>query len=148
MQNFCLTILTFRVTSTPLTFCVSRDLKFSQSQFQAADENVQSMFYFVSDSNSGGEFEINGVNEKIPASYNQSANVKKMVSKALFLVFSINLILRSYSEFEAAAPLILVVELMEDVIMKKRSSYFDVFYFRFSVCIYDVCGLLDFLNFA
>ena len=33
-----------------------------------ADENVQSMFYFVSDSNSGGEFEINGVNEKIPAS--------------------------------------------------------------------------------
>ena len=29
MQNFCLTILTFRVTFTPLTFCVSRDLKFS-----------------------------------------------------------------------------------------------------------------------
>ena len=29
MQNFCLTGLTFRVTVTPLTFCVSRDLKFS-----------------------------------------------------------------------------------------------------------------------
>ena len=39
MQNFCLTILTFRVTFTPLTFCVSRDLKFSQSQYQAAELN-------------------------------------------------------------------------------------------------------------
>ena len=39
MQIFRLTILTFRVTSTPLTFCVSRDLKFSQSQFQAAEFN-------------------------------------------------------------------------------------------------------------
>ena len=29
MQNFCLTVLTFRVTFTPLTFCDSRDLKFS-----------------------------------------------------------------------------------------------------------------------
>ena len=29
MQNFRLTILTLRVTFTPLTFCVSRDLKFS-----------------------------------------------------------------------------------------------------------------------
>ena len=29
MQNFRLTILTFRVTFTPLIFCVSRDLKFS-----------------------------------------------------------------------------------------------------------------------
>ena len=29
MQNFCLTVLTFRVTFTPVTFCVSRDLKFS-----------------------------------------------------------------------------------------------------------------------
>ena len=29
MQNFRLTILTFRVTFTPLTFCVSRDLKLS-----------------------------------------------------------------------------------------------------------------------
>ena len=29
MQNFCLTILTFRVTFTPWTFCFSRDLKFS-----------------------------------------------------------------------------------------------------------------------
>ena len=29
MQHFCLTILTFRVTFRPLTFCVSRDLKFS-----------------------------------------------------------------------------------------------------------------------
>ena len=29
MLNFCLTVLTFRVTFTPLTFCVSRDLKFS-----------------------------------------------------------------------------------------------------------------------
>ena len=29
MQNFCLMLLTFRVTVTPLTFCVSRDLKFS-----------------------------------------------------------------------------------------------------------------------
>ena len=39
MQNFRLTILTFRVTFTPLTFCISRDLKFSQSQFQAAELN-------------------------------------------------------------------------------------------------------------
>ena len=39
MQNFCLMVLTFRVTFTPLTFCVSRDLKFSQSQFQAAELN-------------------------------------------------------------------------------------------------------------
>ena len=29
MQNFRLTILTFRATFTPLSFCVSRDLKFS-----------------------------------------------------------------------------------------------------------------------
>ena len=29
MQNFRLTILIFRVNFTPLTFCVSRDLKFS-----------------------------------------------------------------------------------------------------------------------
>ena len=29
MQNFRLTVSTFRVTFTPLTFCVSRDLKFS-----------------------------------------------------------------------------------------------------------------------
>ena len=29
LQNFRLTVLTFRVTFTPLTFCVSRDLKFS-----------------------------------------------------------------------------------------------------------------------
>ena len=29
MQNFCLTILTFRVTFTPLSFWISRDLKFS-----------------------------------------------------------------------------------------------------------------------
>ena len=29
MQNFPSTILTSRVTSTPVTFCVSRDLKFS-----------------------------------------------------------------------------------------------------------------------
>ena len=29
MQSFRLTFLTFRVTFTPLTFCVSRDLKFS-----------------------------------------------------------------------------------------------------------------------
>ena len=29
MQNFCLTILTFRVTFLPLTFTVSHDLKFS-----------------------------------------------------------------------------------------------------------------------
>ena len=29
MQNVCLTLLNFRVTFTPLTFCVSRDLKFS-----------------------------------------------------------------------------------------------------------------------
>ena len=29
MLNFCLTVLTYRVTSTPLTFRVSRDLKFS-----------------------------------------------------------------------------------------------------------------------
>ena len=28
MQNFRLTVLTFRVTFKPLTFCVSRDLKF------------------------------------------------------------------------------------------------------------------------
>ena len=38
MQNFCLTILTLRVTFTPLTFCVSRDLKFSLNhKFQAAE---------------------------------------------------------------------------------------------------------------
>ena len=29
MQNFCLTVLSFRVTFTPFTFCVLRDLKFS-----------------------------------------------------------------------------------------------------------------------
>ena len=29
IQNFRLTILTFRLTFTPLTFCASRDLKFS-----------------------------------------------------------------------------------------------------------------------
>ena len=39
MQKFCLAVLTFRVTFTPLTFCVARDLKFSQSQFQAAELN-------------------------------------------------------------------------------------------------------------
>ena len=39
MQNFCLTLLTFRLTFTPLTFCVSRDLKFFQSQYQAAELN-------------------------------------------------------------------------------------------------------------
>ena len=39
MQNFCLTVLTFRVTFTPLTFCISRYLNFSQSQFQAAELN-------------------------------------------------------------------------------------------------------------
>ena len=39
LQNFRLTLLTSRVTFTPLTFCVSRDLKFSQSQFQAAELN-------------------------------------------------------------------------------------------------------------
>ena len=31
MQNFCLAVLTFFLTFTPLTFCVSRDLKFSLS---------------------------------------------------------------------------------------------------------------------
>ena len=39
MPNFRLTILTFGVTFTPLTFRVLRDLKFSQSQFQAAELN-------------------------------------------------------------------------------------------------------------
>ena len=39
MQNFRLTVLTFRVTFTPLTCCVSRDLKFSLNQFQAAELN-------------------------------------------------------------------------------------------------------------
>ena len=40
MQNFCLTVLTFRVTPKPLTFCVLRDLKLSlKSQFQAAKLN-------------------------------------------------------------------------------------------------------------
>ena len=38
MQNFCLAVLTFRVTFTPLTFCVLPDLK-SQPQFQAAELN-------------------------------------------------------------------------------------------------------------
>ena len=39
MQNFRLTILTFRVTFTPSTFCVFRDLNYSQSEFQAAEFN-------------------------------------------------------------------------------------------------------------
>ena len=39
VQNFHLTVLTFRVTCTPLTFCVSRDLKCSQSQFQTDELN-------------------------------------------------------------------------------------------------------------
>ena len=33
MQNFRLKILTFRVTLTSLTFCVSRDLKFSLNHY-------------------------------------------------------------------------------------------------------------------
>ena len=40
MQSFCLKVLTFRLTFTPLTVCVSRDLKIlSQLQFQAVELN-------------------------------------------------------------------------------------------------------------
>ena len=39
MQGFRLTVLTFRVTFKLLIFCVLRDLKIPQSQFQAIELN-------------------------------------------------------------------------------------------------------------